>query len=269
MFKVFLFTLASLLMVSCADMGHKSSGADQQKLIQQVQQMSEKLASIETKLDKTSKNVTALKNTIDRTIKANQPPPPPSVNEVSMGDGPVMGNEKATVAIVEFSDFQCPYCGAFQERYFPSVKREYIDTGKVKFVYRNLPLDIHPESENAAISAVCAGEQGKYWAMHDLLFKNQRQLRPMIYQQLAEQLKLNIKDFDTCRNNDRAKQEVRKDLAYAGKIGISGTPAFFIGKIQGNKIVNVQFMEGAQTPVAFSRKIDALLETPAKVASSK
>jgi len=101
-------------------------------------------------------------------------PSAPQIIQVSLDDDPFKGNEDAPVTIIEFSDFQCPFCLRFYEQTLPSIMENYVDTGKVKFVYRDLPLDsIHPNARPVHIAAECADEQGKFWGYHDMLFDNQ------------------------------------------------------------------------------------------------
>ena len=97
----------------------------------------------------------------------------------SVADAPSLGRADAPVTLVEFSDFQCPFCGRFFATTLPALKKDYIDTGKLRYVFRDFPLDqLHPNARKAAEAAHCAGEQGKYWEMHDVLFQNQRALAP-------------------------------------------------------------------------------------------
>ena len=100
------------------------------------------------------------------------------VAKVSVADNPILGQHDAPITLIEFSDYQCPFCQRFFQTTFPVLKTEYIDAGKLRYVFRDFPLDsIHPQARKAAEAGHCAGDQGKYWEMHDLLFQNQRALR--------------------------------------------------------------------------------------------
>jgi protein-disulfide isomerase len=186
-----------------------------------------------------------------------QPPSPtpqqpiqPTKLKIDIDDDPMKGSKNAPVTIVEFSDFQCPFCGRFFTQTLPSIEKEYIDTGKVKFVYRDFPLGFHPNAQPAAEAAECANEQGKFWEYHDEIFKNQEQLSSDLYIQLAEELSLDVEKFKKCVEAGKYKQEVQDDFDYGKSVGVTGTPAFFINGI---KIVGAQPFEN------FKKIIDAEL----------
>src|SRR5206468_10780677 len=116
-----------------------------------------------------------------------------------VADAPSLGRADAPVTLVEFSDFQCPFCGRFFATTLPALKQDYIDTGKLRYVFRDFPLDqLHPNARNAAAAAHCAGEQGKYWEMHDTLYRNQRTLQVEHLKGFALELSLNGNAFTTC-----------------------------------------------------------------------
>ena len=174
----------------------------------------------------------------------------PTKINVDVDDDPVLGNKNAPVTIVSFEDYQCPFCGrAFQQTY-PLLKKEYIDTGKVKYVYRDFPLSFHPNAQPAAEAAECADEQGKFWEFHDGLYKNQESLGLSLYTQLASQLGLDTNKFQQCVDSGKYRQEVQNDFAYGSQVGVSGTPTFFINGIM---------LVGAQPYQAFQQVIDAEL----------
>jgi len=166
-------------------------------------------------------------------------------------DDPVLGKKDAPLTIVEFSDFQCPFCARFREQTLDQLKKEYIDTGKVRFVYRDFPLSsIHPYAEKAAEAAECADEQGKYWEYHDKLFENQQALDVVSLKKYAAELKLDAGKFADCLDSGKYEDEVAKDLADGSKVGITGTPGFIIGK---------RSLSGAQPFSNFKAAIDAEL----------
>lgn len=152
----------------------------------------------------------------------------PSVVSASADDDPVLGNKNAEVTMIEFSDYQCPFCQRFWSQALPQIKQEYIDTGKVKLVYRDFPLDsIHPMATPAALAAECVGENGDeaYYKMHDKIFENQQQLSVDNLNKWARELGYNI---DNCLDNQKYLSEVRKDLNDAQAAGGQGTPYFVI-----------------------------------------
>ncbi len=174
---------------------------------------------------------------------------------VSVDDDPVLGDKNAPVIILEFSDFQCPYCGRFESQAFDQIKKDYIDTGKVKFVYRDFPLNsIHPYAQKAAEASECADEQGKYWEYHDKLFENQQALTVEDLKEYAKELKLSIDKFNDCLDSDAMVEEVQKDLSEGESYGVTGTPAFFI---------NGLLLEGAQPFENFKKIIDEELSKTA------
>jgi len=175
---------------------------------------------------------------------------PARLDDVDEDDDPVLGKANAPVTIVSFEDYQCPFCKRAFEQTFPQLKKEYIDTGKVKYVYRDFPLSFHPNAEPAAEAAECADEQGKFWEYHDAVFQNQDRLGKELYLELAGKLGLDANKFTQCIESGKYKQEVGDDFNYGSSIGVSGTPTFFIN---GVKLV------GAQPYEAFKQLIDAEL----------
>lgn len=162
---------------------------------------------------------------------------PPSLISISLDDDPVKGNLNAPITIVEFSDFQCPFCAKFHSTTLPQLEANYIDSGKVKFVYRDFPIQsIHPNAVPAALASECADEQGMFWEYHDLVFKNQKKWQGLsgsivieTFEQYALGLGLNTSDFNTCFESGKYADEVKKDFQEGISYGITGTPGFFIG----------------------------------------
>lgn len=194
-------------------------------------------------------------NNMEDTQKQDQPTrqagePQPSRLQVSADDDPVKGAENAPVTIIEFSDFQCSFCGRFFTQTLPSLEKEYIETGKVKLVYRDFPLSMHENAQKAAEAAECADEQGKFWEYHDKIFKNQNALDTASLKQYAEDLGLDTTKFNDCLDSNKMASEVQNDFSDGQSYGGSGTPTFFIN---GQKLV------GAQPFSAFKQIIDAEL----------
>ncbi len=182
----------------------------------------------------------------------------PAKVAVSVGNGPILGSDKAKVTIVEFSDFQCPFCRAFWSDTLGSLKKEYIDTGKVRIVYRNFPLQFHPMSHPSAEAGGCAKDQGKFWEMHDKIFSEQTKQGSGTIQysvndlkKWASQIGLDANTFNQCLDSGKYKAEVDKDLADGNTYGVSGTPTFY---------VNGKVLVGAQPIGAFRAAIDAELK---------
>jgi protein-disulfide isomerase len=192
----------------------------------------------------------------------NLPAPTPQAVEVSVDDDAVMGSKNAKVTIIEFSDYQCPFCRKFWQDTLPSIKRDYIDTGKVNFVYRDFPLSFHDGAIPYAEAANCAREKGgdeAYFKMHDKIFEEQNKLdggsvSSTVQYPGAETLKQWAQDLGydigSCLDSGKAKAEIQKDFADGGNAGVQGTPGFFI---------NGKPLSGAQPYQAFKQVIDAEL----------
>ncbi|MBS3150821.1 DsbA family protein [Candidatus Woesearchaeota archaeon] len=175
-----------------------------------------------------------------------------SVNaEDLVDDDPVLGNKNAPLTIVEFSDFQCSFCARFRQQTFDQIKKEYVDAGKVKFVYRDFPLSsIHPMAQKAAEAAECADDQGKFWEYHDVIFEKQASLSIASLKQWASELGLDTNDFNKCLDSGKYSSEVNKDSNDAQKAGGQGTPFFIVGEVP---------VSGAQPFSAFQQTIESQL----------
>lgn len=182
---------------------------------------------------------------------------------ISLGDSPVKGDPNAPVTMVEFSDFQCPFCGEFYTQTLPQVTQNYIDSGKVKLVYKNLPLEnLHPNARAAALAAECANEQGKFWEYHDMLFESQNSWASLgsvnatnTFKQYASQLGLDTNSFNSCVDTAKYTDKVNKDSQDGTNYGATGTPTFFIGNDKKGYIKLV----GAQPFSAFKLELDSEL----------
>lgn len=167
--------------------------------------------------------------------------------DVSADDDPFIGNKNAKVTIIEFSDFQCPFCRKFWNDTLPQIKKEYIDTGKVKFVYRDFPLDFHAGAKPAAEGTECADDQGKFWELHDKIFQEQDKQGQGTIQftkadvvKWAGQIGLNMTQFNQCLDSGKYKAEVEKDMSDGTAAGVSGTPTTYVN---GRQLVGAQPFE--------------------------
>ncbi|MGL5906577.1 MAG: DsbA family protein [Shewanella sp.] len=175
---------------------------------------------------------------------------------------PSLGDPQAQLAIVEFSDFQCPYCKRFLDTTFSQLKQTYIDSGKVQYLVKNFPLTFHANAEPAAIAAYCAGEQGAYWPMRDKLFANMTVLNDGLYTQLANELKLDMKQFNHCQTAVETKAQIAADRALGSKLGVQGTPSFVIGTLKDKQLLAPELLVGAQDFNAFSAVITSIQSKP-------
>ena len=173
-----------------------------------------------------------------------QPAAPSAPGEftINVGDAPVKGDDKAKVMIVEFSDYECPFCGRFYTGSLPELNKNYVETGKAKLAFKDFPLSFHQQAQKASEAAECAGEQGQYWEMHDKLFENQKALTVPSLKQYAAGLGLNTADFDSCLDSGKFAQNVQDDFKEGQVATVSGTPSFFL--IAPKKDVDVETLKG-------------------------
>lgn len=149
--------------------------------------------------------------------------------EVSVDDDPFIGPADAQITIVEFSDYECPYCTKWHDEVWPRIQEEY--SGQVRLVYRDFPLNIHSNATLAAEAANCAGEQDSYWQYHAALFRAEQGLSQSAFQKYAQELGLIETDFNQCLDSRRYQEEVQADFEYAVQLGVKSTPTFFINGI--------------------------------------
>lgn len=192
---------------------------------------------------------------------ASQPPAPREI-VLTLGNAPFKGNANAAVTLVEFTDYECGFCARHVKETMPQLERDYIATGKVKYVFRNFPLEsIHKQSFKAHIAATCAGEQGKFWEMHDRLFANQTALAPAQMLGHAQALGLDAARFQACFDGAVQSDQIRKDIVEGQKAGVTATPAFFLGYTSGDgtTLKVVKSLVGAKAYPMFKEEIDTLL----------
>jgi protein-disulfide isomerase len=200
------------------------------------------------------------------TVQPAQQPTQPTaakVFKVSMDDDPVKGDLDAEVTVIEFSDFQCPFCSRFHTQTLSQLEENYIDTGKINLVFRDLPIDsLHPNARPAHIAAECADEQKKFWDYHDILFEKQSQWQRLSSTELqttltqyASDLGLQTVNFESCLESKEIADEVNSDASAAASLGITGTPSFFIGNEKDGFVKLV----GAQPYSVFQGIIDKKL----------
>lgn len=184
---------------------------------------------------------------------------------VSIGESPVLGESDAPVTIIEYSDYQCPFCARSHTNVFPIIREEYVDTGKVKVVMREFPLtSIHRNAFDASLAALCAGDQDKYWEMAEVLFSNQRTLTTDNLKSYAGNLGLDAASFDDCLDSRKYESRVQADLASGNKLGMRGTPGFYIGLTDSDDPDQVNmsvFIRGAQSIDQFRASIEDLLKS--------
>jgi protein-disulfide isomerase len=156
--------------------------------------------------------------------------PLPQKRSMKIEGGYVLGSSDAPLTMVEFTDYQCPFCRQFEANTFNEIKRLYIDTGKLRFVSRNFPLNIHSNARRAASAALCAGDQGQFWPMREALFRPENSLTEAEILAGAPRLHLDPEQFRACLQSDKHKLDILKDMDDATALQIDATPSFLIGK---------------------------------------
>jgi protein-disulfide isomerase len=172
----------------------------------------------------------------------------------------VLGKSDAPLTMVEFTDYQCPFCGRFESTTFLEIKKDYIDTGKLRLILRDLPLvEMHPFALKAAQSVHCAGDQGKFWEMKELVFKNQKKIDVDSLASYANDLALDSGTYKSCMADGRHLKEIDGEAKYAQSLGITGTPTFILGKSAGDTVEG-RVIIGAQPLAVFEAAINNALE---------
>ena len=174
-------------------------------------------------------------------------------------DNYAIGNPQAPVTMVEFVDYQCPFCRRYVTETFPQLKKDYIDTGKVRYISRHYPLPFHPQSMIAAKASLCAGDQGRYWEYHAMLFANNIALQPVDLQNYARVLGLDVDRFTACLNSTHGEDAIKLDMTDADAAHITGTPYFVVGRTEKGTVLNGHVMTGALPYVLFDNEIKSLL----------
>ena len=233
--------------------------------------MSFLLGSLYTKVQYLEKNggpdvqVAAAQNSPQAALQ-QAPPEDTSPKKVSVDDDPVLGDKNAKVTLIDFTDYECPFCKRYFDDTFSQIKKNYIDTGKIMYVVRDLPLSFHANAHKEAQATECAREQGGdsvYYKYHDEIFKkttsNGTGLALTELSVIANDLGLDGAALQSCLDSDKYKAEVDKDSTDASTVGASGTPTFFIGKSSADGVITGTKIVGAQPYSAFQTEIDKQL----------
>jgi protein-disulfide isomerase len=252
--KAFLtgFGVLALLALACAPPGFAQSNEELKSLRKDLEDLRRGQAQIQQELQE-------IKLLLRGRAQAAAERP---TMVLSIKDEPFKGVKDARLTLVEFSDYQCPFCARHVRETLPQIERDYVATGKLKYVFRNFPIEsIHPQAFKAHEAANCAGEQGKFWAMHDRLFANQQALGPNDLPAHARSVDLDLAKFQQCLDGGKQASRIRGDLAEGQKAGIQGTPTFFLAITEPDhsKVTAVRVIKGAQPYAAFKEAIDSLL----------
>jgi len=180
--------------------------------------------------------------------------------EFEIGNNPVMGNTSAKFILIEFTDYECPFCSRYARETFPKIMSQYIDKGAIQYAVVDLPLPMHSNAVKAAEASHCAEEQGKFWEIHELLMSKQESLNDL--SSFAVSLNLDVQKFDECVNLGKYADAVNRDIALAQKLGVNAVPGFIIGRVDPSnpgKVTGISMIQGAMPFASFQTELDAAL----------
>ena len=180
----------------------------------------------------------------------------------SISASPTIGAPDATLAVIEYADFQCPYCAQYVRDVWPSIKGQYVDSGKVRFAFKHLPLESHPHSRSTALAAECAHRQGRFSDMRDLLFAKSHALSADSSLEAATRLRLDVAVFNECINGTEGRARIDSDVSSAREIGVQATPWFLVGRLLEGEMVKVErVLVGMTSFESFKTVFDELSAT--------
>lgn len=204
----------------------------------------------------------ASRNTVEVVTSDGGTPTPVEASTKPIASDPMsLGDARATVTLIEFSDYQCAYCRRFHDEVLPAIRKAYIDTGKIRFVFRDYPLSQHREALPAALAGRCAAAQGKFWQMNQLLFANQDKLTTELYPTLAATLTLDVRTFKECLEDVTLRSAIENDQRQAHRLGINATPGFLFGRMQGGRMSVQRVGNGFVDYSTLSKELDSMLSS--------
>jgi protein-disulfide isomerase len=218
--------------------------------------------SIQQQNEQILQELRAIRQLLERLTTPSAPPAPTRVQVTNL-KGYALGREDAPLTMVEFTDLQCPFCRQFVMTSFEDIRKNWIDTGKLRYISRDFPLDIHAQAMPAARAARCAGEQGKFWEMRMALMRNAHLLSADYIAKTASDLKLDARRFAACSSSSKYESEINAELQEGMTLGVNGTPTFVIGRTAPNAIEG-PFVVGALPYAQFDAKLKALLASGTK-----
>ena len=206
------------------------------------------------------KELRQIRQLLERLTQPQQPAPPPQPTTAKLTNmkGFVLGRPDAPLTMVEFTDLQCPFCRQYVTVTFEQLKKDWIDTGKLRYISRDFPLDFHPQAMPAARAARCSGEQGKFWEMRMALMRNANLLSADYITKTAADLKLDTKAFAACIASPKFDAEIEADTQEGARIGVSGTPSFVLGRTSASGVEGPMIV-GALPYATFDAKLKDLL----------
>ena len=245
---------AGILFLGLGQAGFAQSAEDVKKLQEDVAGLKRDLKTVQEQQQQMAK----LLHEMNMRLREMQQRMADAVNVQGQ---PALGDPGARVAVIEYADFECPFCGQYVRETFPQVLARYIMTGKVRYFFWDMPLTKHPHALAAARAARCAAEQDKFWPMRQSLFANQAALADADLVSRAQNLGMDSAKFSQCLSSEKYADDVRKEMDEADKEGVDGTPAFLLGTIEPNgSVVKVESMiPGAYPYETFQTRLDEIL----------
>ena len=259
--KPFIFTLTMAFVLAASPAYSASTKDEVLALKEEVKQLKAGQESMKNDLAE-----------IRKLLESGQKPTPTRAaakafepKDISIEGAPFKGQADAVITLVEYSDYQCPFCKRHMLQTHPQIASEYIDQGKVKYVMREFPLtSLHPRAVAASLAALCARDQGKYWEMHDVLFANQKKMTDDDIKGYASEAGLDIDTFVSCMDAGKYNEQVQSDLTEGRGLGITGTPSFALGltaPADSNQVKVMKVVRGARSYDSFAKEINELLES--------
>ena len=254
--------LAAILIVSTGSvLAQDGKEAEVRKVLPLIQEQLDALREGEQRLIKEIEELKKLLQEKPGRADYAANPAMPNIIPVNVHGEPFKGDGRARVAIMEYSDFDCSFCAKYAREIYPLIDEDYVKAGRIKYFFRDLPAREHTNALAKARAARCAGEQGKFWEMHDRLFADQSASAGPDFTSHAQALELDTKKFNECLSGGRYVENIQLSVAGAKRIGILGTPAFLIGTVteDGDFMRATKVLLGAEKYETFKSILDELL----------
>lgn len=252
--RSFLFTIALFLVMTTLTFAAGDDALRDSDLSDELQRLTRDVNDIK-------KELKSLRSLIEQRLPLKPSQPPRVITgKANIQGSPVLGSEDTLLVLVEFSDFQCPFCARHTKNTFPQIKKDFVDTGKIRYVFKDFPLAFHKLAQKAAEAAHCAGEEGKYWEMHNLIFANQQKMTKDDLIAHSEELALDKAAFARCLDDGRYAEGISEDIKDGSQSGVTGTPSFILGILNKDGVVEGDIIKGARPYIVFKRAIEAKLK---------
>jgi len=231
----------------------------------EIKALKEEVAALREGQDQMQKDLDEIKKLLQQGSRPAAPSVKPfAPRTITLGEIASRGSQDAPVTLIEYSDYDCPFCKRHATTVLPTLIEQYIDTGRLRFVMREYPIDrLHPRAMAASEAVLCAGDQGQYWGMHDAMFADQKANTDEEFLKMAGDLGLDLEAFKACVGGDKFAAKISAHLAEGQGLGVSGTPSFVVGLTDPkdpDKVNLTKFIRGAQPLQAFQSAIDELLK---------